>query len=174
MPIELQKVVTVTQKRDVFSLWRYHVEAHCLLLFPSDVPSHLAVLCIFYILKMFACKYSYVKYVTECRYLHAKMYFHSISSYKSCFSLFFKPEKTFLLVPVWGMVSSACFWAQFCVWKCRRRIFCFWSASVCVYKCLSVFFNDVLSARHESCFFVPNVMSFGENPCLQLHAEETS
>lgn len=48
------------------------------------IPSCLAFfplkMWIIYVLNTFACKYFYIKYIIECRYLHVKMYFHNTLS----------------------------------------------------------------------------------------------
>lgn len=76
-------------------------------------------------------------------------------------------ENVPLQYPFEERCSWVCFWAWFFVWKFRYLLFCFWSSSVCVYKCLSGFLNEVLSVAFYQdmkvfsfLFFLPYVMSF--------------
>lgn len=53
-------------------------------------------------LNAFACKYSYIKYIIECRYLHVKTYFHNMLSLPTnlaslCSSDLRKPCSQYLL-----------------------------------------------------------------------------
>lgn len=152
--------------------WDCNVKRQCLILLDN---SHSFMFGFFFLWRgeLFTCQIHlhanifYIKYIIECRYLHIKMYFHKRYLVLQILLLFVLQawENVPLQYPFEEWCYWVYFWAWFFVWKFRCLLFCFWSSSVCVYKCLSGFFKWSFKLsflpRHESfLLFFPNVMSF--------------
>lgn len=136
---------------------------------------------IIYIPNTFACKYFYIKYIIECRYLHVKMLFHNTLSLPTnltslCSSNLRKHPSS---VPVWGMVFLSVLLSLILCMKMQvSAFFLLIQFCLCLQMLIRVF-NEVLSTafyqdmKVDGCLclvFFPNVMSCSENLwCTTAH-----